>query len=62
MESDNTFTFTVPGYTITVTGTAPVAPEATVVDVTQGETLQVNETDATPVETPTAEPAPEATA
>lgn len=51
---DNTFTFTVPGYTITVVGTEPIAPAATVVDVTQGEELQVEETDAP------AEVAPEA--
>lgn len=43
---DNTFTFTVPGYTITVVGTEPVAPAATVVEVSQGEVLQVKETDA----------------
>lgn len=40
---DNTFTFTVPGYTITVVGTEPVAPAATVVEVSQGEVLQVTD-------------------
>ena len=58
---DNTFTFTVPGYTITVVGTEPVvaAPTVTEVDVKESDGSEVV---ADPVATPEVEtPAEDAT-